>query len=353
MKKTLLWASLIIVVSLLVVGGSVGVKMMPYIVSTQGPPATLTDIAYAPADPVDSKGHLLDLYIPESNDLIPVVIWTGGSGWLMDNGKDTAAWLAPALHEAGFALAGVSVRSSSQITFPGQLHDIKSAIRWLRVNGEEYGIDGAQIAVIGDSSGGWATAMAGVTGDVPSLEGSIGTTGVSSAVQAVVPFYPPTRFIEMDSNTLKPCTPNAGAISAVVLGFALCHDDENSPESQMIGCPIQACVENTLLADPTQYISEEDPPFLILHGESDLLVPHAQGKLLYDALSEACHDATFISLPKAGHGPAPYFLSDDETRENSTKSSTSSEGCSVVASEQYEPDIDTIVQFLKQAFETP
>jgi len=77
-----------------------------------------------------------------------------------------------------------------------------------------------------------------------------------------------------------------------------------------------------LLADPTQYISEMDPPFLILHGGADPLVPPAQGELLYRTLSEACHDATFISLPLAGHGPAHTFITDDEVRSGATRQST-------------------------------
>ena len=91
------------------------------------------DVEYAPAEPATSNGHKLDLYLPAGiTGRVPVVIWTGGSAWMADTGKRTAPGLAVQLLPAGYAVAGVSIRSSSQVEFPGQLHDIKAAIRWLR-----------------------------------------------------------------------------------------------------------------------------------------------------------------------------------------------------------------------------
>ena len=312
-----------------------------------GPPPTYANIEYAPAAPAQSKGHLLDLYIPKGGQTpLPLVIWTGGSAWMADNGKDFAGWLAPALNDAGFAVAGVSIRSSFQTQFPGQLFDIKAAIRWLRANGAGYGIDPERIAIMGDSSGGWTAAMAAVTGDVPNLEGTIGTVGVSSAVQAAIAFYPPTRLTEMDAWALKPCKPGLGVMGAG-MGGGFCHDDVDSPESRLIGCGIQACPDRAALADPTRYISKEDPPIMILHGESDPLVPHAQGELLYQALNKACHDAVFISLPRAGHGPASAFLSDARLQQGATIRSVSAQGCAVKTPDLVTPTMDTIVDFLR------
>ena len=173
-----------------------------------GPPPSHADLEYAPAEPAGSNGHKLDLYIPSgTNRSVPVVIWTGGSAWMADTGKRTAPALAAQLNPAGYAVAGVSIRSSSQIKFPGQLHDIKAAIRWLRANAPKYNLDPERIAIMGDSSGGWTTAMAALTGDAPELEGSIGTTGPSSNVQAAVAFYPPTNFLTMDAWAVRKCEP--------------------------------------------------------------------------------------------------------------------------------------------------
>jgi acetyl esterase/lipase len=308
-----------------------------------GPPPTHADIAYAPADPAGSKGHLLDLYLPSrTGKPVPVLIWTSGSAWMADSGKLFAGWIATHLNPAGYAVAGVSIRSSGQVRFPGQLHDIKAAIRWLRVNGAKYGIDGSRIAIAGDSSGGWTTAIAATTGDVPELEGSVGAGGASSAVQAAIAFFPPTRFTEMDQWALNPCKP--GPRTQVAMRF--CHDDPDSPESRLVGCPIQQCPDKAAAADPTRYISAKDPPIMILHGGSDPLVPHAQGELLYQALNKACRDVVFISLPQAGHGPSPLFFSDERMRAGATIRSTVAYGCAVKPPELYTPTIATLVDFL-------
>ena len=306
--------------------------------AVEGSAPTYADIDYAPPEPSTSNGHKLDLYIPAGATApLPVVIWTGGSGWLADTGKNRARALAAHLNPAGYAVAGVSIRSSSQVKFPGQLHDIKAAIRWLRANAAKYNFDPNHVAIVGDSSGGWTAAMAAVTGDAPELEGSVGTTGVSSAVQAAVAFYPPTNFLTMDAWALRKCT----------LGpFPSCHDSEDSPESRLVGCAIQTCPDKVKAASPMTYITPPDPPIMILHGDSDQSVPHNQGEQLYMALNKACKDAVFISLPTAPHGHLDGFLTDDSLRQAATIRSTSAAGCTVVNPTPYTPSWQTVVDFL-------
>jgi acetyl esterase/lipase len=238
-------------------------------------------------------------------------------------------------------VAGVSIRSSSQVKFPGQLHDIKAAIRWLRANAARYNLDPARIAIMGDSSGGWTTAMAAVTGDAPATEGNVGTAGYSSAVQAAVAFYPPTNFLTMDAWALRNCNLSSGGT-----GGGFCHDAADSPESSLVGCAIQTCPEKVQAANPIAYITPSDPPIMILHGGSDQLVPHNQGEQLYMALNKACKDAVFISLPKAPHGNWNGFLTSESLRDAATMRSTSSEGCSVVNPTPYVPTWKTVTDFL-------
>lgn len=302
-----------------------------------GPPPTHADLEYAPADPPGSNGHKLDLYVParaSASGAIPVVIWTGGSAWMADTGKASARGIAARLMPAGYAVAGVSIRSSAQVVFPGQLHDIKAAIRWLRANAATYGLDASRIAIMGDSSGGWTASMAALTGDAPELEGGVGVTGVRSDVRAAVAFYPPTDFLAMDAWAVRACTPPR------------CHDDATSPESRLVGCAIQTCAGKAQAANPVRYVTAADPPLLILHGGSDPLVPHNQGEQLYMALNKACREATFISLPKAGHGPWNAFLTDDAVREAATIRTTSAAGCAVTNPVPYTPTWQTVIDFL-------
>jgi acetyl esterase/lipase len=276
---------------------TVGAAVEPAVATPARGVEVIKNIAYAPPEPAGSRGHLLDLYLPQrpGQARMPLVIWTGGSGWLGDNGKDSAGPVAEQFNPDGFAVAGVSIRSSTQAQFPAQAFDIKAAIRWLRAHARAYGLDPNQIAIMGNSSGGWATAMAAVTGGVDELEGTVGVQGVSSRVQAAVALFPPTDFLQMDAHMIDCPFFNQ------LFGLTDCHNDPLSPESRLVGCPIQTCPEAVQRANPITYVTRDDPPMLILHGQQDLLVPHHQSELLYAALRGACRDVTFYSVPGAGH----------------------------------------------------
>ncbi|MEU4237690.1 alpha/beta hydrolase [Actinoplanes sp. NPDC026619] len=241
-----------------------------------------TNIAYAPGG---SRGHLLDLYIPRqsSTKRRPLLIAMGGSGWFGENGKAYASQLAPFFTKAGYVVAGVSTRSSYQAKFPAQLNDVKAAIRWLRANSTAYGIDPHRIAVMGDSSGGWTALMAGVT-----------TPG---DVQAVVDLYAPVDFLAMNAHMLP------GACDRFNRSFSLtdCHTDPRSPESSLLGAPIETIPDKVKKANPMAYVTKQSPPTLIVQGERDGLVPVDQSDRLFAALDAAGVPATYYLVPGAGH----------------------------------------------------
>jgi len=236
----------------------------------------LSDVPYGP-----EAGNLLDLY-PLEGPAAPLLVWSSGSGWMADNGKEGAAVIAPFFGERGYAVAGVSVRSSAQAIFPAQLDDLKAAIRWLREHAGEHGIDPGRIAVMGNSSGGWFAVMAGLHADPP--------------VQAVVDFYGPTDFLQMDEHM-----PEGGAEFKAFLGIEGCHDDPRSPESMLVGGPILERRDECAAANPITYVRAGAPPMLILHGQADPFVPHHQSVLLFAALREHGNEATFYSLPGVRH----------------------------------------------------
>lgn len=304
----------------------------------------ILDQPYAEVGPAGSNGHLLNLYVPmRAPAPLPVVIWVRGSGWMADNGREQADIVASRLNPRGYAVVGVSIRSSAHAQFPGQLHDIKAAIRWLRANAEDLNIDPRRIAVMGESSGGWTAAMAGITGDVHALEGSRGTLGPRTDVQAVVAFYPPTDLTQMDAHSVKPCgADHPGGMA----NDAFCHGGPKSPESLLLGCELRACPERAAPANPITHVSRNEPPMLILHGRPDPLVPYNQGELLYNALKAACNDVTFITYPDAGHGVWEEMLGDPATIKGATVQSSS--GCKDVASAPIQPSLETLVSFLDE-----
>ena len=84
---------------------------------------------------------------------------------------------------------------------------------------------------------------------------------------------------------------------------------------------------------------------MILHGDSDPLVPHNQGERLYMALNKACRDAIFISLPTAGHGPWYDLLTNDAVRQAATRRTTASAGCTFTNPVPYTPTWKTVIDF--------
>ena len=305
-------------------------------IAAAGAPAsavqTTTNVAYAPADPQGSRGHLLDLYVPDGAGPWPLVVWSTGSAWTSDDGKSGANAIAQQLNPRGIAVAGVSVRSSSQAKFPAQVHDVKAAIRFLRANATQYKLDPAKFATMGDSSGGWVAAMGALTGGVSSLEGTIGTVGVSSAVQAGVDFFGPTDFVKLAQQDQ---------------GGWIDHNSPDAPEAQLLGCAIPTCPAKAQQANPIAYVDANDPPMMLLHGRSDNVVPHAQTEILYDALKAACVDTQFFSVPGAGHSHADVTSSSRFGQQTVR----TTDGCrESVTQGTPNPSWDTIAAFLKDAW---
>jgi acetyl esterase/lipase len=229
----------------------------------------------------------LDLFLPaQLQASAPVVVWIFGGGFRVP-GKDKQAGLASWLAEHGYAVAAIDYRMSYEALFPAQLHDCKAAVRWLRANRERYRLDERRVGAWGASSGGHLAAMLGTTAGVKELEGDLGNGEQSSQVSAVVDFYGPTDFLKMDA--------------AARPGDAK-HDPPDSPESELVGGPIQERKPEVTRANPIHYVTAGAPPFLILHGELDALVPVNQSELLHGALKEADVKATFHKIVGAGHG---------------------------------------------------
>jgi acetyl esterase/lipase len=240
---------------------------------------------------IGAKELRLDLFLPNQQEgKLPVVVWIFGGAWRTNNRlqqEGQAAWLAT----KGYAVAAIEYRLSSDALFPAQIEDCKAAVRWLRANAAKYGLDPSRLGAWGESSGGHLASMLGVTGGVKDVEGGSGNLDQSSRVMAVVDFFGPTDFLQMEKAALPE---------------GMKHDSPNSPESLVIGGPIQENREKVARANPITYVTKECPPFLIVHGDRDLSVPCNQSELLFEALKKAGVDASFYKIVSAGHG-GPQF----------------------------------------------
>jgi acetyl esterase/lipase len=236
--------------------------------------------------PYVTSGHerqKLDLYLPKAGKKLPLIIWVHGGAWLEGSKEDNVplGYLSDS-----YAVASINYRLSQDAIFPAQIEDCKAAVRWLRANAEKYKVDPNRFGAWGESAGGHLVAMLGTTGDVNKFDKGE-NPGISSRVQAVVDYFGPTDFLQMDEHRLSD-----GQV----------HNTPDSPESRLIGGPIQENKGKVAKANPITYVTKDDPAFLIIHGDADLLVPHHQSELLEAALKKAGVPVSFYTVKGEGHG---------------------------------------------------
>ena len=183
-------------------------------------------------------------------------------------------------------MASLNYRLSQHALFPAQIEDCEAAVRWLRAHAAQYNLDPDRFGAWGPSAGGHLATMLGVAGGVKAFE--VGEhLDVSSRVRCVVDYFGPTDFLQMDAQRLPE---------------GMIHDPVDSPESELVGGAIQDHKEAVRRANPITYVSSDAPPFLVVHGDCDPLVPHGQSVLLVDALQRAGVPVDFYTVKGAGHG---------------------------------------------------
>jgi acetyl esterase/lipase len=231
----------------------------------------------------------LDLYLPAKTPRpLPIVVWIHGGGW--GGGSKETCPAIPLVTE-GYAVASINYRFSRHAIFPAQIEDCKAAIRSLRANAKKYNLDANHIGAWGASAGGHLVALLGTSGDVKELEGHGGNLNQSSRVQCVVDWFGPTDFTKMGGWQDKP----------------------DSPMARLVGGPVKDKKELAAKANPITYVSKDDAPFLIMHGDEDKGVIINQSELLDEALRKAGVESTLIRIAGAGHG-GPAFLNPENRK---------------------------------------
>ncbi len=227
---------------------------------------TLTDVTYCTPDHLPQK---LDIYFPEAGGPWHVVVYVHGGAW-MTGDKSDALDLKGGMNKRGYLVVSINYRLYPSAKFPDMIEDAKCAVRFLRAHAGEYNLDPQRIAAMGASAGGHLVALLGTAGQ--SAGWDVGEyLDQSSRVQAVVVFAGPadlTRpYPEYLTSTLRD-----------IFG-----------EGQLVS------------GSPVTYVSPDDPPFLIIHGQLDPVVPVEQGLILYERLTEAGVPARLIIVDHANH----------------------------------------------------
>jgi acetyl esterase/lipase len=247
-------------------------------------------ITYAVA--VGYRPLQLDLWVPDSATPPPLVVWVHGGGFMFGDRRYLPETLRPnqvfdALLEAGLAVATIDYRHALEAPFPAQLHDAKAAVRYLRAHADELGISTERIGVAGESAGAHIAALVGLTAHRPDLEGTHGVLDQSSAVDVVVDWYGPADLDAMPRMALPP------AIAA-----KLPPEMATPPEEHLT-----RGLEGAARADasPVTHVTAGAPPFLLVHGTADWLVPYAQSEQLHAALTAAGVDCRLVPVDGAQH----------------------------------------------------
>ena len=230
------------------------------------------DITYCTVEGVELK---MDVYYPsENNGRFAVTMYVHGGGWSSgDKAQGAGATEIPALQKAGFLVVSVNYRLAPEYVFPAMIEDVKCAVRSLRAHADEYNLDPDRIGVWGGSAGGHLVNLLGTTDESAGFD--VGEyLEYSSRVQAVVDMFGPADLTVQFQGGYESARRVFGDFDAA-------------------------------LASPVTYVTADAPPFLILHGEKDTLVPIEQSEILLAALQSVGVPAELVPVKNAGHSFKP------------------------------------------------
>ena len=282
-----------------------GVEVPPFpVFDVPGVPEQVSDVSavhrelsYARA--IGFRPLKMDIWLPrQATAPVPIVLWVHGGAFQLGDRRELPPTFAPGsvfrlLNEAGIACATVDYRLSLEAPFPAQLYDLKAAVRYVREFADVLGVDPGRIGAWGESAGGHLVALLGLTGNRDDLDGGLGAQGHSSAVSAVVDFYGVSSLVDIPPMDTPAGLFPAALTAAVPAGMSL------QPEHMLVG----GSDDPVLLAaaSPVSYVTADAPPFLLIHGDSDGLVPHAQTDLLAGALVDAGVEHEVVTIEGGDH----------------------------------------------------
>ena len=201
----------------------------------------------------------------------------------------------------GYTVFVVMHGSQPRYAITNEIADIKRAVRFIRYNANNYHIDGSRIGITGSSSGGHLSLMVGLSEDKIDTTSRDPVDKVSSRVQAVAVFYPPTDFLnwgqeKMDLSKLQPVL--------VVAGVAGAFDFKEWNDTVRLFQPVSAerKLEIAKQVSPVYHVTPDDPPVLIIHGTADRTVPLQQSETIIKKLNRAKVANSFIIKKDGGHG---------------------------------------------------
>ena len=231
---------------------------------------------------------LMDVHYPENPNGYGI-IHIAGSAWgrplaynapLLSQSRQVELYGKP-LVEHGYTVFSLNHRAIPRFQFPSQLNDVQRAVRFIRFHADTFKINPDRIGAVGGSSGGHLVSLLGVLDSDGNPDDPDPVNRVSAKVQTVVARAAPVDLALRIED----------ADVALLIGAVSTTENRNSQESQLYWA-----------ASPINFVSSDDPPFLLLHGDKDNVVPFEQGELMRDALSDVGVKTHLFVIPGGGHG---------------------------------------------------
>lgn len=236
------------------------------------------------------KKHLLDIYIPAKiKEKFPLVVWIHGGAWMSNDKYADMDYMKTTLRriiEQGYAVASIDYRFSTTAVFPAQIQDCSLALDFLFKQADKYKLDTSNFALMGFSAGGHLASLMALAGNNHVEKFYNGGEDPSYKIKAVVDFYGPSDFLAMAGNADI--------------------NQTNDPISMLLGASVIKRPDLARIASPTTYIDRNDPPFLIIHGEKDDMVPNAQSRLMKSYLDLVDVKNELIIVKNAPHYGAMF-----------------------------------------------
>lgn len=240
----------------------------------------------------------LDVFTPKDKANGVGVIYVVSGGWFSAHQAINPGFIQPFLNR-GYTVFAVVHGSQPRFTIPDVLEDMHRSVRFIRHNAERFKIDPERIGIYGGSAGGHLSLMQGTSGNAGNPNSPDPIERVSSRVQAVACFFPPTDFLNYGKE-------GENAVGVGVLkDFKAPFDFQVfSPQTRLYERVTDENVRNEVgrQISPVTHVTADDPPTLIVHGDADLLVPIQQAQLIIDKLKAVEVPVELITKPGAAHG---------------------------------------------------
>src|SRR5258708_3369872 len=238
----------------------------------------------------------MDVFTPKQNANGLGVVFVVSGGWFSshDNINGIVAGLLPEPIKRGYTVFAVCHGSQPKFTIPEILLDMHRALRYIRYHAKDYKIDPDRIGITGASAGGHLSLMQGTAGNAGNADAKDPVDKVSSRVQAVACFFPPTDFLNYGESGKR--AGGEGVLKAYrpPFDFHEMSKEENRFERITDEKKFLDIVKDV---SPIYHISSDTPPTLIIHGDADNLVPIQQAKIFLEKLKAAGVQCELVTKP--------------------------------------------------------